>query len=128
MDTKPTDATKLKLLVVDDDPAIAELVKELLADAFTITCFHKPLDALAAAEKAPPDLALLDVMMPEMNGLKMAQRLRALPDGKAIRIYIMTAHHGLQPEIARANVDGFIAKPFDPDELIRRLSAAAGGD
>lgn len=113
---------KPSVLIVDDDPAIAELVVELLADSFNVTCFHNPIEALQLAEKALPDIALLDVMMPGMNGLTMVNRLRTLPGGDKITIYIMTAHHGLQPEIAKADINGFFPKPFDPDDLVRRLS------
>lgn len=113
------------LLVVDDDAAIGELVAGLLDDFFSVRVAERPLDALALAKAELPDVALLDVMMHGMTGIKLAARLRALPGGDRMSIYLMSAHHGLRPEFNRAPINGYFLKPFDPDELVATLTTDA---
>lgn len=113
------------LLVVDDDPAIIELVESLLEDQLQIVSAANGWEALSLAAEHQPDIVLLDIMMPGINGLTLTEELRKLPNAERLRIFVMTAHTGLRPEVARLNVDGFFAKPFEPDQLMSSLLAVA---
>jgi CheY-like chemotaxis protein len=112
------------LLVVDDDEAIIELVESLLEDDVDVVCASNGWQALALAAEHQPDLVLLDLMMPGINGLTLTEELRKLPYAERLRIFIMTAQRGLRPEVERLEVDGFFAKPFEPDHLMEQLLAA----
>lgn len=125
MQGKDSGRSAPRLLVVDDDAAIAALIEGLLDDVFSVRVAERPLDALALAEAEMPDVAVLDVMMQGMTGITLAERLRALPGGDRLAIFLMSAHHGLRPEFSRAPIDGYFLKPFDPDEIVATLTAAA---
>lgn len=109
------------LLVVDDDEAIVELIESLLEDEMQVLCARDGWEALTVAAHHQPDLALLDLMMPGINGLTLTEELRKLPFSERLRIFVMTAHRGLRPEVERLHVDGFFAKPFEPDYLMDAL-------
>jgi CheY-like chemotaxis protein len=115
------------LLVVDDDEAIIELVESLLEDDVDVVCASNGWEALALAAEHQPDLVLLDLMMPGINGLTLTEELRKLPYAERLRIFIMTAQRGLLPEVERLEVDGFFAKPFEPDQLMEQLLDALSG-
>lgn len=111
----------MTLLVVDDDLAIIELVESLLEDDMNIVSAGNGWEALALAAEHQPDMVLLDLMMPGINGLSLTEELRKLPNAERLRIFIMTAHTGLRPEVERLAVDGFFPKPFEPDYLMDNL-------
>jgi two-component system, OmpR family, alkaline phosphatase synthesis response regulator PhoP len=120
-------SSRFTLLVVDDDEAIIELVESLLEDDVDVVCANNGWEALALAAEHQPDLVLLDLMMPGINGLTLTEELRKLPYAERLRIFIMTAQRGLLPEVERLEVDGFFAKPFEPDQLMEQLLAAVSG-
>lgn len=109
------------LLVVDDDPAIIELVESLFEEELNVVSASNGWDALSLAAERQPDMVLLDLMMPGINGLTLTEELRKLPNAERLRIFIMTAHSGLRPEVERLDVDDFFLKPFEPDQLMERL-------
>ncbi len=119
--SQPQAAPRLTLLVVDDDRAIIELVESLFEDDLEIVATDNGWHALSLAAAHRPDLILLDIMMPGINGLTLTEELRKLPNAERMHIFIMTAHTGLQPEAERLKVDGFFAKPFEPDFLMDHL-------
>lgn len=122
----------LKLLYVDDDPDIRTIVRMSLALDPTIVArtAQSGADALriAADPEWRPDILVLDVMMPEMDGVETLRALRMLPDFAATPAIFMTAK-GRQEDIARYHAEGaagVILKPFDPLQLateIRTLAA-----
>lgn len=116
---------QLTLLVVDDDAAIVELLQSLFEDDLQVVCAKNGWEALAVAAEHQPQLALLDIMMPGINGLTLAEELRKLPFAERLHIFMMSAHRGLMPEVERLGVDGFFAKPFEPDDIMAELLAAA---
>jgi CheY-like chemotaxis protein len=118
---------KPTLLVVDDDRAIVELIESLFEDDLNLVVTDNGWEALALAAKHQPDMALLDLMMPGINGLTLTEELRKLPHAERLRVFIMTAHTGLLPAIERLNVEDYFVKPFEPDHLVKRLLAAAEG-
>jgi putative two-component system response regulator len=69
-----------RILVADDDPAIAELMKRVLSDRFDVVTAYNGNDAIAVAMRPPlPDLLLLDIMMPGLDGLSVAKHLKSVP-------------------------------------------------
>ncbi|MCZ7575463.1 MAG: response regulator [Ardenticatenaceae bacterium] len=118
------DLARPTLLVVDDDPAILGLVASLLEDQFDVACASDGWEALVIAAEVQPDVVLLDLMMPGINGLTLTEELRKLPRGRDLPVFVMTAHRGLQAEAERLGVAGCFLKPFEPDVLITGLASA----
>jgi CheY-like chemotaxis protein len=121
MTSKKTRIIPPTLLVVDDDEIILELIQNLLEDKLTVIVAANGWEALTKAAQHQPDIALLDLMMPGINGLTLTEELRKLPHAEQLRIFIMTAHSGLRAEVERLEVEGFFLKPFEPDELVGQL-------
>lgn len=115
-----------KILIVDDDTAILELIKvnlELLGhEAITASDGVK---GFALARQELPDLIILDVMMPDVDGFTVANRIRNNPSTKDIPILMLTALSMIQDKTKGfdAGVDDYLVKPFDLDELKLRVRA-----
>lgn len=129
-----------KILVVDDSPTIVEtLVRVLQPQGFEV---HKALngkDALAKARQLKPDLILLDIVMPDINGYKVCQRLKANPDTAKIGIIMLSARGRLDgPQVNRNTIengvtdrelaykvgaDGFLHKSVSPDDLMKSINS-----
>ncbi|WP_205752540.1 response regulator [Cryptosporangium phraense] len=112
------------VLVVDDDPAIAELVAmNLRFSSFEVIVANDARSGLAAIERHRPDLVLLDVMMPRVDGYELCRQLRASPLTAALPIIMMTARDLSADRIQglTAGADDYITKPFDLTELIARV-------
>lgn len=115
-----------KILVIDDDEAINELIKINLELAS-----YKVLSALdgnkgyALAKQEQPDLIILDVMMPEVDGYTVAKRIRENEGTKDIPIIMLTALNMLQNKVQGFNigVDDYLVKPFEMEELLVRIRA-----
>ncbi len=110
-----------RLLLVDDEHDVVTLLKFLLErDGHEISTAFNGEEALAwiGAAETPPDLILLDVMMPVLDGLAVAARLAADPDTKSIPIMLMTAKGGLREALKTSpNIAGGVDKPFDPGKV-----------
>ena len=114
-----------RILVVDDEPANLKLLDKMLrSQGYTqVVLIQSPREVLDRYREAPPDLILLDINMPEMDGFQVMQQLQALDDPLAPPIVILTAQHG-QAYLLRALAEGardFITKPFDRVELLMRV-------
>jgi len=113
---------------VDDDPVIRRITGIALKSlgGFEVSVFASGVDALVAAQKNPPDIALLDVSMPELDGPEILRRLRAHPATRAVVVVFMSATTSPDDE-ARLKAMGAattITKPFDPVALggtLRRI-------
>ena len=114
------------VLVVDDDPDIRELIAfKLRALGFTIDIAPDGEAGLAAALAAPPDLILLDVMMPKMSGLDVTRELRANSDTAGTPIILLTAK-AQEADVARGfslGATDYVIKPFSPRDLVNRVQA-----
>ncbi len=112
------------VLIVDDNPLGRENLELLLSrQGYTLTFANSGAEALAQAVKQPPDLILLDVMMPEMDGFEVCRRLRADPLLREIPVILLTALGDRDSMLVgiEAGADDFISKPFDRTELRTRI-------
>ena len=119
----PNSAKIDRILVVDDAPDNVLLVRAILEDeGYEISSADNGFSALAQIEKSPPDVVLLDVMMPEMDGYEVTQRIRQNAKLPFMPILLITAHD--QASLVKGldmGADDFIRKPFEIDELLARV-------
>ena len=118
-------AAKPTVLVVDDTPANLGLMAELLKSAYTVKAVNNGVRALALAELEPPDLILLDVMMPEMDGYEVCRLLKARPNTRQIPVIFLTSRGEVEDEqhgLALGAVD-YITRPINPPILLSRVRA-----
>ena len=111
------------ILVIDDTPANLSLLNQLLREHYRVKLANSPAKGLALAESALPDLILLDIMMPEMDGYEVCKRLKVNPLTAAIPIIFLTAKVGAEDEelgLAMGAVD-FIHKPIAPSVVLARV-------
>ena len=116
--------TKPRILVVDDEPSIVDAVATSLRyEGFDVEEASNGRMALAAAEQRPPDLVVLDIMLPDLDGLEVTRRLRS--DGMRMPVLFLTARDALEDKIAGLTVgaDDYVAKPFALAEIIARVHA-----
>lgn len=114
------------ILVVDDVPANVELLEALLmADGYTVTTAFNGHEALEYVAEDEPDLVLLDVMMPGMNGFEVCEQLKAGETSRFIPIVLITALDGLEDKLRgiTAGADDFLTKPFNRQELKARVKS-----
>ena len=115
------------ILVVDDEPDLLELVQYNLAAAgHDVTCVGSGEEALAAVGSVQPDLVILDVLLPGMDGLDVCKMLKGDGQISAIPIVMLTAR-GEEADIVtglEVGADDYLAKPFSPRELLARVKAA----
>ena len=115
-----------RVLVVEDDPDIAELVARYLEKAgYTTARVSSGRDALDAVRAKPPDLIVLDVMLPHVDGLEVCRLLRANDHTAGIPIIMLTARADESERIVglEMGADDYLAKPFSPNELVARVRA-----
>jgi len=121
-----TTSSNPKILLVDDDPDIIELLTyNLEKEGFETASAEDGIQALEVAKTFKPDLILLDVMMPKMDGIETARQLRQVPNFKETYILFLTARAEEYTEVAAFDVgaDDYIVKPIKPRALMSRLKA-----
>ncbi len=118
-----------KVLVADDEPNIVISLEFLLRrEGFEVLIAVDGEEALSKARSARPDLVLLDVMMPKMNGFDVCQALRADPEFSAMRILMLTAK-GRDAEVSNGlglGADAYMTKPFSTKELVVQVRSLLG--
>ena len=113
-----------RILVADDDPDIARFIELNLAmEGFAVEVVHDGAAALAAARRQPPALVLLDVMMPQLDGVEVLRQLRAQAATAAVPVVLLTAKSLSADKIVglTAGADDYIVKPFETLELLARV-------
>jgi DNA-binding response OmpR family regulator len=121
-----SDTSKGAVLVVEDEPTIAEVVARYLNRAgYQTTVVGDGAAALAEVARRRPDVVVLDVMLPGIDGLEVLRRLRADGATEAMAILLLTARGDEADRVAglRRGADDYIVKPFSPAELIARVDA-----
>ena len=115
-----------RVLVVEDDRDIADLVERYLQKAgFSIELLSSGRDALKAIADRTPDLLILDLMLPHVDGLEVCRAVRSEPRTAAIPIIMLTARADESERIVGLEIgaDDYVAKPFSPNELVARVRA-----
>lgn len=116
----------MNILLVEDDAALAlALQKALRHEGFSVNHVSLGRDAIAAVTVALPDLVVLDLGLPDMDGLQILERLRARHAG--LPVLILTARDGLVDKVTALDngADDYLSKPFEMDELLARLRVLA---
>ncbi len=115
-----------KILVIDDDSAINELIKvNLELQGYEVVQAFNGVEGFAKAKQEQPALIILDVMMPEVDGFTVAQRIRQTSEISDVPIIMLTALSQLDDKVNGFNlgVDDYLTKPFQVEELIVRVRA-----
>lgn len=116
-----------KILLVDDESDIVDLLKfRLEAYKYEVSVASNGNECLAKLKTERPDLILLDLVMPEMDGYETIRRLKGLPETKDIPVILFTASYTTDIEVKTKELGAFdyVVKPFEPAELINKIEAA----
>ena len=119
----PSPAPGYRALVVDDEAALADVVASYLRrDHFEVTVCHSGAEALSAAREVDPDVVILDLGLPGIDGLEVCRQLRTFSDAYVV---MLTARDGEVDTIVGLSVgaDDYLTKPFSPRELVARIRA-----
>ncbi len=125
--TKP--APQASLLVVEDEPSISGFVRRgLIFEGFDVEIASNGREALDAIRDRPPDLVILDLMLPEIDGMEVARRVRVAEQADHLErmpILMLTARDAIADRVAGLEIgaDDYLIKPFDFDELLARVRA-----
>jgi DNA-binding response OmpR family regulator len=123
------EAVRPVVLVADDDEDILALVGLRLERAgYEVLAARDGVEALEAVDTRTPDIAVVDVMMPRMDGHELVRRLRARAETRSMPILVLTAvvHDRVVDASAAAGADAHMRKPFSPGELVARLDELVG--
>ncbi|KEO74383.1 response regulator transcription factor [Anditalea andensis] len=121
-----SEKTKTRVLVVDDEPDIIDLLKyNLEKEGYEVETASDGIKAVKAAIKFKPDVILLDIMMPNQDGVETCRQIRDIPELKSAFIIFLTARSEEYSEVAAFDVgaDDYITKPIKPRALLSRISA-----
>jgi len=117
------------ILIVDDDRTVREVVAVTLgSEEFHVLQAADGPEALDQARLYPPDMVLIDLMMPRMDGLEVCRRLKGDPVTAKARVIVLTARSDLheRSRALEAGVDGFFLKPFSPISLLNKVYEVLG--
>jgi CheY-like chemotaxis protein len=118
-----------RILICDDDPVILRLLQvNLELEGYEVLSAHNGEEALELASAEHPDLVILDIMMPKLNGYETCERLKASEDTKEIPVMFVSAK-AQQSDIEKGKSYGvadYLTKPFDPTDLIEIVERLVG--
>lgn len=123
------DGAKRKVLVVDDEPSIAKILrKQLEVAGFEVAVAVDGAEGLAKAREWKPELVLLDVMLPKLNGHEVCKALKADPEMARIPVIMLTAKTQRQDQdlAQQQGADAFLTKPFQLSELLVKVKGLLG--
>jgi CheY-like chemotaxis protein len=119
-----------RILLIDDEQYISAVVQACLVTlgGWTVLMAKSGAEGLLKAQRERPDAILLDVMMPDMNGVTLLRELRKEPATKSIPVVMLTAKTQLSDRHLYKNLDiaGVISKPFEPLKLVDQINEALG--
>jgi len=116
----------IKILLVDDEPDILEILSyNLSAEGYQISTASNGIEAVKKAKKHQPHLIIMDVMMPEMDGIEACEKIRTLPELKNTIITFLTARGEDYSQVAgfEAGADDYITKPIKPKVLVSKIKS-----
>ena len=120
MEDKPT------VLIIDDDPGVHEMLTDVLSDeGYDVVAALNGREGLERLHERRPDVILLDLMMPVMDGWRFREEMRHLESARDIPVVVLSATHSIVDAARQIKADGYIAKPFDLDQLLAKLAAYA---
>lgn len=118
-----------KILIADDEANIVASLEFLMRQkGYEVRVAGDGAQALAMVAEFAPDLLLLDVMMPQLSGYDVCQKVRALPGGQGIRIVMLSAK-GRETEVSKGlavGADAYVTKPFSTQDLVARVAQLLG--
>lgn len=119
---------KKKILIADDEPNIRSLVSRMLGKDYIVIEATNGEEAIDIAKRQEPDLILMDLMMPKMDGYAACSSIKADQATKGIPVVMLTGvTHELNKSFAREmGADGYLSKPFNTDELLRQVKQVLG--
>jgi DNA-binding response OmpR family regulator len=123
-------AARKRIVVAEDDPSIAAMLEKVLAPQYDVDVAPDGNRALLLAARPPrPALFLLDVMMPGLDGLAVAARIRQMPDLRSVPIVFLTAKTAPADVIKgiQSGARHYITKPFKIDDVLAKVKKALGG-
>jgi DNA-binding response OmpR family regulator len=124
-------ANKRTIMVVDDNPDLVDILRITLeSKGFNVRCAYSGKDLFAGLEELKPDLIILDIMMPQMDGLKVLTRLRENSDTASIPVILLTAMVQQEDVIEgyKMGADYYITKPFTSTQVLEGINLILGGD
>jgi len=124
-------ASKRTIVVVDDNSDVLEITRILLeSEGFNVRCAYSGKDLFAGLEELKPDLILLDIMMPKMNGFEVLRRLKAAPETSSIPVILLSALDQLKDisTCYEMGADHYVTKPFKNAHLMTVIDHLLSGD
>ena len=111
-----------KILVIDDEEYLVKLLKSrLLINRFDVVTAANGKEGLEAVVREKPDLIILDVLMPEMNGAEFLRELKSNPELARTPVIVISAQPETQKLFNPSDIQAFVQKPFDPEDFISRV-------
>lgn len=115
-----------RVLVVEDEPEIAAVLAEVLRSRYKVEVARDGAEGLARARSSPPDLVVMDVFLPKLDGLDAAVALKSSSDTAGIPVILLSAHQGVADKVRALNLGAvdYMSKPFNAKELLARTERA----
>ncbi len=105
------------ILIVDDDASVLQLIEDVLSADYAVEAVSNPLEALDRAQREHYDLALIDLGMPQLDGIELIRRLRSQPGTREMPIIALSAFDQLRQRVSNVQVDAVVSKPFAIETL-----------
>lgn len=121
-------SSPVRVLVIDDEEDVADLVRQMLEMSGIVVATAADGEAgVALAQSNPPDVAIVDLMLPGIDGFEVCRRLRADSQSRRAKLLVLSGLHraDVRERALAAGADRFLGKPFDPATLLREVDALA---
>jgi CheY-like chemotaxis protein len=117
-----------RVLVVDDEPTIRDLIADAVREAdFEVEIAGNGVEALALMHRWLPDVVVLDLMMPRLDGSGFTQLMRLNPEFASVPVLLVTAAYGAQEAAEQVGARAWLSKPFELDHLVAEVTRLAAG-